>query len=58
MALGFTLIWLTLMILIPLSGLAWRSSELGWGKFWSIATRSSAHVNALRISFGTAFAAA
>lgn len=57
MALGFTLIWLTLLILIPLSGLAWRSSELGWEKFWSIAIDART-VNALRISFGTAFAAA
>jgi sulfate transport system permease protein len=57
MALGFTLIWLTLLILIPLSGLAWRSSELGWEKFWSIAFDPRT-VNALRISFGTAFAAA
>ncbi len=57
MTLGFTLIWLTLLILIPLSGLAWRSSELGWEKFWSIAFDSRT-LAALRISFGTAFAAA
>jgi sulfate transport system permease protein len=57
LTLGFSLIWLTLLILIPLSGLAWRSSELGWTKFWSIALdpRTTA---ALRISFGTAFVAA
>jgi sulfate transport system permease protein len=57
MTLGFTLIWLTLLILIPLSGLAWRSSELGWEKFWSIALDQRT-LAALRISFGTAFAAA
>lgn len=57
MTLGFTLIWLTLLILIPLSGLAWRSSELGWEKFWSI-TLDPRTLAALRISFGAAFAAA
>ncbi|WP_112711022.1 sulfate ABC transporter permease subunit CysT [Hyphomicrobiales bacterium] len=57
MALGLTLTWLTLLILIPLSGLAWRSSELGWQKFLSIALDPRT-VNALRISFGGAFVAA
>ncbi|ANL68379.1 sulfate ABC transporter permease protein CysT (plasmid) [Rhizobium phaseoli] len=57
MALGLTLTWLTLLILIPLSGLAVRSSALGWEKFWSIALDPRT-LNALRISFGTAFIAA
>jgi sulfate transport system permease protein len=57
MALGLTLTWLTLLILIPLSGLAWRSSELGWEKFLSIALDQRT-LYALRISFGTAFIAA
>ncbi|WP_169680067.1 sulfate ABC transporter permease subunit CysT [Rhizobium sp. 57MFTsu3.2] len=57
MALGLTLTWLTLLILIPLSGLAWRSSELGWTKFLAIAFDPRT-LSALRISFGTAFAAA
>ncbi|MDC9811496.1 MULTISPECIES: sulfate ABC transporter permease subunit CysT [Rhizobium] len=57
MALGLTLTWLTLLILIPLSGLAVRSSALGWEKFWSIAFDQRI-LNALRISFGSAFIAA
>jgi sulfate transport system permease protein len=57
MALGLTLTWLTLLILVPLSGLAWRSSELGWTKFLAIAFDPRT-LSALRISFGTAFAAA
>ncbi|MGO8658530.1 molybdate ABC transporter permease subunit, partial [Rhizobium ruizarguesonis] len=44
-------------ILIPLSGLAVRSSALGWEKFWSIALDQRT-LNALRISFGSAFIAA
>ena len=35
---GFTIVYLTLIILIPLSGVAWRSAELGWTDFWAIAT--------------------
>ncbi|WP_426130781.1 sulfate ABC transporter permease subunit CysT [Pararhizobium sp. PWRC1-1] len=57
LALGVTLSWLILIILIPLSGLAWRSSALGWTTFWALATDQRT-VNALRISFGTAFVAA
>ena len=57
LALGVTLSWLILIILIPLSGLAWRSSALGWSTFWALATDQRT-VNALSISFGTAFAAA
>jgi sulfate transport system permease protein len=57
LALGVTLSWLILIILIPLSGLAWRSSALGWSTFWALATDQRT-VNALRISFGTAFVAA
>ncbi|WP_337270025.1 sulfate ABC transporter permease subunit CysT [Oryzifoliimicrobium ureilyticus] len=57
LTLGFTLIWLTLLILVPLSGLAWRSADLGWDKFWSIALDART-LNALRISFTTAFIAA
>ncbi|WEZ83169.1 sulfate ABC transporter permease subunit CysT [Rhizobium sp. 32-5/1] len=57
LALGVTLSWLILIILIPLSGLLWRSSALGWSTFWTLATDERT-INALRISFGTAFAAA
>ncbi|MCD7109969.1 sulfate ABC transporter permease subunit CysT [Rhizobium sp. DKSPLA3] len=57
LALGVTLSWLVLIILIPLSGLAWRSSALGWSTFWTLATDQRT-LNALKISFGTAFVAA
>ncbi|TCQ27944.1 sulfate ABC transporter permease subunit CysT [Rhizobium sp. PP-CC-3G-465] len=57
LALGVTLSWLILIILIPLSGLAWRSSTLGWSTFWTLATDQRT-LNALKISFGTAFLAA
>ncbi|MBB3594166.1 sulfate transport system permease protein [Rhizobium sp. BK529] len=57
LALGLTLIWLTLIVLIPLSGLAWRSSALGWEKFLGIAFDQRT-LSALRISFGCALIAA
>ncbi len=57
LTLGFSLAYLTLIILIPLSGLVWRSASLGWTDFWAIATDRRT-VSALRVSFGTALIAA
>ncbi|ASY65605.1 MULTISPECIES: sulfate ABC transporter permease subunit CysT [Sinorhizobium] len=57
LALGVTLTWLTLIVLIPIAGLLWRSSGLGWSKFIAL-TLDERTVNALTISFGTAFIAA
>lgn len=57
LTLGLSLAYLTLIILIPLSGLAWRSAALGWSEFWAIATDPRT-VNSLKISFGTALVAA
>ncbi|QPC92155.1 sulfate ABC transporter permease subunit CysT [Mesorhizobium sp. INR15] len=57
LTLGFSLAYLTLIILIPLSGLVWRSAALGWAEFWAIAIDRRT-INALQISFGTAFIAA
>ncbi len=56
LTLGFTLFYLTLIILIPLSGVAWRTTELGWSEFWAIATDERT-LKALRISFGTSLIA-
>lgn len=57
LTLGLSLAYLTLIILIPLSGLAWRSAALGWADFWAIASDRRT-LNSLRISFGTALIAA
>ncbi|HXV31393.1 MAG TPA: sulfate ABC transporter permease subunit CysT [Sinorhizobium sp.] len=57
LALGVTLTWLTLIVLIPIAGLLWRSSGLGWSNFVALALDERT-VNALTISFGTAFIAA
>ena len=57
LTLGFTIAYLTLIILIPLSGVAWRTAELGWAEFWAIATDERT-LKALEISFGTSLIAA
>ncbi len=57
LTLGFSLAYLSLIVLIPLSGVVWRSSELGWTEFRSIVTDERT-LNALRISFGASLIAA
>ncbi len=54
---GFAICYLSLVILIPLSGLVWRSSDLGWQDFWALASDPRT-IAALRISFGSAILAA
>jgi sulfate transport system permease protein len=41
LTLGFSIVYLSLIVLIPLAGVVWRSAELGWPQFWSIATARS-----------------
>ncbi|WVT76969.1 sulfate ABC transporter permease subunit CysT (plasmid) [Sinorhizobium chiapasense] len=57
LSLGITLSWLVLIVLIPLSGLVFRASGLGWSEFVAL-TLDPRTLNALKISFGTAFLAA
>jgi sulfate/thiosulfate transport system permease protein len=57
LTLGFSLAYLTLIILIPLTALVWRSAALGWADFFAIATDRRT-LKALQVSFGTAFVAA
>lgn len=57
LTMGLTLSWLTVIILIPLAGLFLRSLELSPEQFWNILS-SRRTLNALRVSFGLAFAAA
>jgi sulfate transport system permease protein len=57
LALGFTLSYLSLIVLIPLAGLVWHAAALGGAKFWAIATDART-IHALMLSFGTALGAA
>jgi len=56
-ALGFTLIYLSFMVLIPLAALIARPWEQGLAGVWHTATEPRV-LAALRLSFGAAFAAA
>jgi sulfate transport system permease protein len=56
-ALGFTLLYLTLIVLIPLSGLFFKTATLSWAQFWHTITEERV-LHAYYISFSTsAFAA-
>ncbi|MFM9861230.1 sulfate ABC transporter permease subunit CysT [Pseudoxanthobacter sp. M-2] len=55
--LGFTLVYLSLIVLIPIAALVLRAGGLGFERFFEIATDPRV-VAALRVSFGTSLAAA
>lgn len=57
LTMGLTLTWLSVIILIPLAGLFLKSLELSPEQFSNILS-SRRTLNALRVSFGLAFAAA
>jgi sulfate transport system permease protein len=57
LTMGLTLTWLSIIVLIPLAGLFIKTFELSWDQFIAIVT-SRRTLNALKISFGLAFAAA
>ena len=57
LALGFTLLYLSLIVLIPLSAAFIRTAELTWPEFWSIATTPRV-LASYRLTFGASFAAA
>ena len=57
LTMGLTLMWLSIIVLIPLAGLFLKTFELSFEQFWSILTNRRT-LNALKISFGLAFLAA
>jgi sulfate/thiosulfate transport system permease protein len=57
LALGFTLTYLGLIVLLPLAGLVLKSATLGFAGFWSVVTEPRT-LAALRLSFLTSLAAA
>ncbi len=56
-ALGFALIYLTLIVLLPLGALIAKASTLGCAGLWAVATQPRV-LAALKTTFGVAFAAA
>lgn len=57
LAMGFTLLYLALVVLVPLSTLFWKSASLGPSGFWQ-AVSSPRVVASYKLSFGAAAAAA
>jgi sulfate/thiosulfate transport system permease protein len=57
LALGYTLFYLGLVVLLPLAALVMQAAGLGPRGIWAVATEPRT-IAALRISFGLAFAAA
>ena len=57
LALGFTLLYLSLIVLIPLSALFFKTTALGSDGFWAVATGGRV-VASLKVTFLSSFAAA
>jgi len=57
LSLGFALLYLSLIVLIPLSATFLKASTLGWHHFWHVATAPRA-VASYRLSFGGSLVAA
>jgi sulfate transport system permease protein len=57
LTLGYTLLYLGLIVLIPLAGTFWKTSALTWDQFWHIVTAPRVMAS-YRLSFGASFLAA
>jgi sulfate transport system permease protein len=57
LSLGCTIVYLSLLILLPLSGLAFKSSSLDLSQFWAIASGERA-LASYRVTFGASLLAA
>jgi sulfate/thiosulfate transport system permease protein len=57
LTLGYTLLYLSLIVLIPLAGLLLRPLELGWQGFWHVVWEPRVRAS-LELSFGVALIAA
>jgi sulfate/thiosulfate transport system permease protein len=57
LTLGYTMVYLSLLVLIPLSAVIFRSLGLGWSHFWEAVTAPRV-IASLRLSFGASLIAA
>lgn len=57
LSLGYTLLYLSLIVLVPLAAIVMKTTDLGWPAFWAIAESPRVQA-ALRLSFGAAAIAA
>jgi len=56
LTMGFTLFYLSAIVLIPIGGLVLRALEISWADFWRLATTNRA-LAAYRLTFGASLAA-
>jgi sulfate transport system permease protein len=56
LTLGFTLTYASVIVLLPLAVLAWKSTQLGWARFWSVVTDPRVTAS-YRVSLTTALVA-
>jgi sulfate transport system permease protein len=56
-SMGFTMLYLSLIVLIPLSAILFKTMGLSWGDFWAIVTDERV-VASYKLSFGASLAAA
>lgn len=54
---GTVTLYLSLIVVLPLTAVVWRSGRDGWGAFWEAATQPQA-LAALRLTFAVAFGVA
>ena len=57
LTMGFTLFYLSAIVLLPFAGMVIRTLELSWGDFWRLATTARA-LAAYRLTFGASLVAA
>lgn len=57
LTMGFTLTYLTLLVLIPISAVFIRTSGMGWEEFWKAVTGPQV-ISAYKVTFGTSALAA
>ena len=57
LTLGYTLVYLSLLVLIPLGAMFVHAAQLSWAEFWAIISAPRV-LAALKLSFATVFAAA
>src|SRR5690348_6349538 len=57
LTMGYTLLYLSVLVLIPIAGLFLKTFQLSWGEFWKLVTEPRA-MAAYRLTFGAALIAA
>jgi len=57
LTMGFTLLYLSALVLIPFAGLVVRACDLSWGEFWRLTTSERA-LASYRLTFGASLVAA